>query len=156
MTTTLSGQIITKKATQANVSFQAIFVFNQDNSTAPMPAITGHSRYNGSPSPPKNRLIVQSFSKVLFDILECHYSRMKEVLAIQQEQKYKRHRPETTTLYQLVERYYPEFTANLAEQGKYLPWSASLNRQRIPYTLTPFFSRECENAKNINPFMRCA
>jgi hypothetical protein len=24
-------------------------------------------------------------------------------------------------LYQLVERYYPEFTANLAEQGKYLP-----------------------------------
>jgi hypothetical protein len=46
---------------------------------------------------------------------------MKDVLAIQQEQKYKRHRPETTSLYQLVERYYPEFTANLAEQGKYLP-----------------------------------
>ena len=46
---------------------------------------------------------------------------MKAVLAIHQEQKYKRHRPETTLLYQLVERYYPEFTANLAEQGKYLP-----------------------------------
>ncbi|MFT6087943.1 MAG: hypothetical protein ACI9UD_003131 [Glaciecola sp.] len=46
---------------------------------------------------------------------------MRDVLAIQQEQKYKRHRPETTLLYQLVERYYPEFTANLAEQGKYLP-----------------------------------
>ena len=46
---------------------------------------------------------------------------MKEVLAIQQQQKYKRHRPETTLLYQLVERYYPEFTASLAEQGKHLP-----------------------------------
>jgi hypothetical protein len=46
---------------------------------------------------------------------------MKDLLAIQQEQKYKRRRPETTSLYQLVERYYPEFTANLAEQGKYLP-----------------------------------
>ncbi|MFT4654926.1 MAG: ribosomal protein S27E [Patiriisocius sp.] len=46
---------------------------------------------------------------------------MKDVLAIQQEQKYKRHRPETTLLYQLVERYNPEFAANLAEQSKYLP-----------------------------------
>jgi hypothetical protein len=63
----------------------------------------------------------QSFSKRLFDILECHYSRIKEVLAIQQQQKYKRHRPETTLLYQLVERYYPEFAASLAEQGKHFP-----------------------------------
>jgi hypothetical protein len=46
---------------------------------------------------------------------------MKNLLAIQQEQKYKRHRLETTLLYQLVERYYPEFSANLAEQGNYLP-----------------------------------
>jgi hypothetical protein len=45
---------------------------------------------------------------------------MKDVSAIQQEQKYKRHRPETTLLYQLVKQYYPEFTANLAEQGRYL------------------------------------
>jgi ribosomal protein S27E len=67
------------------------------------------------------RLIVQSFSDLLFDILECHYARMNGVLAMQQEQKYKRHRPETTLLYQLVEQYYPEFTTNLAEQGKYLP-----------------------------------
>jgi ribosomal protein S27E len=43
------------------------------------------------------------------------------VLAQQQSEKYKRHRPETTLLYQLVERYYPDFIANLAEQGKYLP-----------------------------------
>jgi hypothetical protein len=46
---------------------------------------------------------------------------MKEVLAIQQQQKYKRHRPETTLLYQLVERYYPAFTASLAEHGKHVP-----------------------------------
>jgi ribosomal protein S27E len=43
------------------------------------------------------------------------------VLALQQSETYKRHRPETTLLYQLIERYYPEFTYNLAEQGKYLP-----------------------------------
>tara|TARA_A200000159_G_scaffold118992_1_gene112888 strand:+ start:712 stop:2097 length:1386 start_codon:yes stop_codon:yes gene_type:complete len=43
------------------------------------------------------------------------------VLALQQSETYKRHRPETTLLYQLVERYYPDFTANLADQGKYLP-----------------------------------
>ncbi len=70
---------------------------------------------------PKIRLIVQPFSTRLFDTLQCHYSRMKDVLAIQQEQKYKRHRPETTLLYQLVERYYYKFTANLAEQSRYLP-----------------------------------
>ena len=43
------------------------------------------------------------------------------MLALQQSETYKRHRPETTLLYQLVERYYPDFTANLADQGKYLP-----------------------------------
>ena len=43
------------------------------------------------------------------------------MLAKQQSETYKRHRPETTLLYQLVERYYPDFTANLADQGKYLP-----------------------------------
>jgi hypothetical protein len=31
------------------------------------------------------------------------------------------HRPETTLLYQLVKRYYPAYTASLAEQGRYLP-----------------------------------
>ena len=46
---------------------------------------------------------------------------MSPLLAKQQTARYKRHRPENTLLYQLVERYYPQFTANLAEQGKYLP-----------------------------------
>ena len=43
------------------------------------------------------------------------------MLAVQQIEQYKRHRPETTLLYQLVERYYPDFTTNLVEQGKHLP-----------------------------------
>lgn len=42
-------------------------------------------------------------------------------LAKQQSETYKRHIPETTLLNQLIEVHYPEFTANLAEQGKYLP-----------------------------------
>ena len=43
------------------------------------------------------------------------------MLALQQSETYKRHRPETTLLYQLVERYYSVFNANLVDQGKYLP-----------------------------------
>lgn len=34
---------------------------------------------------------------------------------------YKRHRPEQTLLYQLVERYYPDFLEHLSHQGKTLP-----------------------------------
>ena len=35
--------------------------------------------------------------------------------------RYQRHRPEQTLLYQIVEEYYPAFTAHLAEQGTELP-----------------------------------
>ena len=34
---------------------------------------------------------------------------------------YVRHRPETTLLYQVVQEYWPEFQAELANHGKYLP-----------------------------------
>ena len=34
---------------------------------------------------------------------------------------YVRHRPATTLLYQIVQEYWPEFQAELATQGKYLP-----------------------------------
>ena len=47
------------------------------------------------------------------------------MIAQQQSEKYKRYRPETTLLYQLVERYYPDFIANLAEQGKYCSGATS-------------------------------
>lgn len=43
------------------------------------------------------------------------------MLALEQSKKYKRLRPETTLSYQLVERYYRDFTVNLAEQAKSLP-----------------------------------
>ena len=35
--------------------------------------------------------------------------------------RYQRHQLENTLLYRVVERYYPEFTAYLAEQGALLP-----------------------------------
>ena len=34
---------------------------------------------------------------------------------------YVRHRPETTILYQIVQEYWPEFQAEMANQGKNLP-----------------------------------
>lgn len=43
------------------------------------------------------------------------------MLATQQTAQYKRHRPENTLLYQLVERYYPDFKEALSQQGKHLP-----------------------------------
>ena len=35
--------------------------------------------------------------------------------------RYQRHQPENTLLYRIVDRYYPEFKAYLAEQGAILP-----------------------------------
>jgi ribosomal protein S27E len=46
---------------------------------------------------------------------------MIPLLAIKQTAQYKRHRPENTLLYQLVERHYPEFKETLSQQGKHLP-----------------------------------
>jgi hypothetical protein len=43
------------------------------------------------------------------------------LLAKQQTALYKRHRPENTLLYQLVERHCPVFKETLFEQGKHLP-----------------------------------
>lgn len=42
------------------------------------------------------------------------------MLVLQPSEKYKRHRPETILLYQLVKQYYLDFAAKLAEQGRYL------------------------------------
>ena len=35
--------------------------------------------------------------------------------------QYERHQPEQTLLYQLIERYYPEFISHLVSQGAQLP-----------------------------------
>ena len=36
--------------------------------------------------------------------------------------RHERHRPEQTLLYRIIDRYYPEFLACMAEQGKPLPF----------------------------------
>ncbi|MGB3726868.1 MAG: transposase zinc-binding domain-containing protein [Glaciecola sp.] len=46
---------------------------------------------------------------------------MRPLLATQKTLQYKRHRPENTLLYQLIERYYPDFKEALSQQGKHLP-----------------------------------
>ena len=42
-------------------------------------------------------------------------------MLVAQHSTYKRHRPEQTLLYQLVESHYPEFIKQLSDQGKSLP-----------------------------------
>ncbi len=42
-------------------------------------------------------------------------------MLVAQYSTYKRHRPEQTLLYQLVESHYPEFIKQLSDQGKSLP-----------------------------------
>ena len=39
-------------------------------------------------------------------------------------QGYVRHRPENTQLYQIIDKYYPDFQLSLAEQDKRLPTNA--------------------------------
>jgi hypothetical protein len=98
-----------------------------------MPTITGHIEFSNCHSLErifqfdteilhrKSGRLFSRFLNACLTPLNVTIQVMKAVLAIHQEQKYKRHRPETTLLYQLVERYYPEFTANSAAQGRYLP-----------------------------------
>ena len=45
----------------------------------------------------------------------------KEAIVAKQHFTYRRHRPENTLLYQLVDRHYPQFIEMLAQQGKSLP-----------------------------------
>ena len=77
------------------------------------------------------------------------------VLVKQQSEKYKRHRPETTLLYQLVERYYPDFIANLAEQGKYLPkyvereFDEFLRCGRLEYGFLRVVCGDCKHEKLV-------
>ena len=46
---------------------------------------------------------------------------MITLLDTQQTFQYKRHRPENTLLYQLVERHYPEVQETWSKQGKHFP-----------------------------------
>ena len=61
----------------------------------------------------------------------------------------------STLLYQLVERYYPEFTANLAEQGKYLPkyvereFDEFLRCGRLEYGFLRVVCGDCKHEKLV-------
>ena len=80
---------------------------------------------------------------------------MRAVLALQQTAQYKRHRPENTLFYQLVERYYPQFTANLADQGKYLPqyvereFDEFLRCGRLEYGFLRVVCGDCKHEKLV-------
>ena len=80
---------------------------------------------------------------------------MRAVLALQQTAQYKRHRPENTLLYQLVERYYPQFTTNLAEQNRYLPnyvereFDDFLRCGRLEYGFVRVVCGHCKHEKLI-------
>ena len=49
-----------------------------------------------------------------------HSSVLKKSAALQRP--HERHRPEKTRLYRIIDRYYPEFRAYMAEQGRSLPY----------------------------------
>jgi hypothetical protein len=80
---------------------------------------------------------------------------LTNVLAVQQSGQYKRHRPETTLLYQLIEQYYPDVTENLAEQGKYLPkyvereFDNFLRCGRLEYGFLRVVFTDCKHEKLV-------
>ena len=45
--------------------------------------------------------------------------------------RYKRHQPEQTLLYQIIETYYPEFLSYMKSQGKTLPNHIKKNLKHI-------------------------
>ena len=47
-------------------------------------------------------------------------STLKE--SVPPQPSHERHRPEKTRLYRIIDRYYPEFRAYMAEQGRSLPY----------------------------------
>jgi len=80
---------------------------------------------------------------------------MTVVLAIQQTAQYKRHRPENTLLYQLVEQYYPDFKETLSEQGKHLPtfvereFDEFLRCGRLEYGFLRVVCGDCKHEKLV-------
>ena len=77
------------------------------------------------------------------------------MLAIQQTAQYKRHRPENTLLYQLVEQYYPDFKETLSEQGKHLPtfvereFDEFLRCGRLEYGFLRVVCGDCKHEKLV-------
>jgi ribosomal protein S27E len=68
---------------------------------------------------------------------------------------YKRHRPEQTLLYQLVERHYPEFQEMLSQQGKSLPYHVEkefgefLKCGRLEHGFLRVVCDDCKHEKQV-------
>ena len=68
---------------------------------------------------------------------------------------YVRHRPETTLLYQVVQAYWPEFRAELASHGKYLPayvtneFDEYLKCGRLEHGFLRFRCESCHDEKLV-------
>jgi ribosomal protein S27E len=54
-------------------------------------------------------------------MLQTGVARLGDQLLGVSAPRYERHRPEQTLLYQIVDKHYPDFLAQLAAEGKFLP-----------------------------------
>ena len=71
------------------------------------------------------------------------------------DDRYKRHQPELTLLYQIIETYYPEFLAYIESQGKILPthikkeFDAYLKCGRLEYGFLRVRCEECHHERLV-------
>ena len=71
------------------------------------------------------------------------------------DDRYKRHQPELTLLYQIIETYYPEFLAYMESQGKILPthikkeFDAYLKCGRLEYGFLRVRCEECHHERLV-------
>jgi ribosomal protein S27E len=65
--------------------------------------------------------------------------------------KYERHKPEQTLLYQIIEKYYPQFLRHMGQQDKYLPkyvrseFEAYLKCGRLEYGFLRVRCEDCHH-----------
>jgi ribosomal protein S27E len=65
--------------------------------------------------------------------------------------KYERHKPEQTLLYQIIEKYYPQFLSHMGKQDKYLPkyvrseFEAYLKCGRLEYGFLRVRCEDCHH-----------
>ncbi len=71
------------------------------------------------------------------------------------DDRYKRHQPELTLLYQIIETYYPEFLTYMESQGKILPthikkeFDAYLKCGRLEYDFLRVRCEECHHERLV-------
>jgi ribosomal protein S27E len=69
--------------------------------------------------------------------------------------KYERHKPEQTLLYQIIEKYYPQFLSHMGQQDKYLPkyvrseFEAYLKCGRVEYGFLRVRCEDCHHEQLV-------